>query len=171
MKNMKSYKFLIFALDLFPYKRLIYSGCFWLRLASSTFTNIIYLFSFPNIVSFKNSSKFILYYIGTGLLFFFPSLVFAETFAEVLGIAQSLIHGLFPIMTLLAVIYFLWGAIKYIKLSDQPEERSKGRDLMIHGIIAVFVMVSFWGLVDILINTFFSSPTDLLLDVTDVPQL
>ena len=32
--------------------------------------------------------------------------------------------------------------------------RNKGKNIMIYGIIGLFVMVSFWGIVNILINTF-----------------
>jgi len=105
-------------------------------------------------------------------LFLSPVFAFAtDDFAGVLQIGQDLIKGLFPILVTLAVIYFLWGVIKYIRLSDNPEERTKGRDLMIHGIIAIAVMVSLWGLVDILVDTFLGSPSDLLLKPEDVPQL
>ncbi|MBU0723180.1 pilin [Patescibacteria group bacterium] len=107
-------------------------------------------------------------------IFFLPSFVFAADpplFEDVLGNALGLVKNLFPILVALAVTYFLWGVIKYIRLSDNPEERIKGRDLMIHGIIAIFVMVSLWGLVGILVDTFFDSPDDLIIrNPDDVPQ-
>lgn len=53
-----------------------------------------------------------------------------------------------------AVVFFLYGIMKYISSADDEENRKKGRSIMIYGIIGLFVMVSFWGIVNILINTF-----------------
>lgn len=54
----------------------------------------------------------------------------------------------------LALLYFLWGIITYIKGGDNEKKHSEGRQMMIWGIIALFVMVSVWGLVSILTGTF-----------------
>ncbi len=54
----------------------------------------------------------------------------------------------------LALLYFLWGIVTYIRNLDNDTKRSEGRTMMIWGIIALFVMVSVWGLVGILTGTF-----------------
>ena len=54
----------------------------------------------------------------------------------------------------LAVVFFLYGILKYIARGDDEESQKKGKNIMIYGIIGLFVMVSFWGIVNILINTF-----------------
>lgn len=101
-----------------------------------------------------------------------PSISFAaaDTFAGALKIIQDLLSGLFPILIALAVVLFLWGILKYIRASDNPEERTDGRELMVYGIVAIFVMVSFWGLVNILVGTFFGSPSELMINGGEVPQ-
>lgn len=53
-----------------------------------------------------------------------------------------------------AVVFFLYGILKYIARGDDEESQKKGKNIMIYGIIGLFVMVSFWGIVNILINTF-----------------
>ena len=93
----------------------------------------------------------------------------AATFAEALGILQGLLNGLLPILIALAVAIFLWGVLKYIRASDNPDQRTEGRELMIYGIIAIFVMVSLWGLVSVIVDTFFD-PSDLTIGGGDVPQ-
>lgn len=59
-----------------------------------------------------------------------------------------------PLMFALAIVFFIYGVIGYIKNADNEAERTKGRDFMIWGIIALFVMVSVWGIVNLLRNTF-----------------
>ena len=54
----------------------------------------------------------------------------------------------------LAVVFFLYGILKYITAGDDEEKRTKMKNTMIYGIIGLFVMISFWGIVNILINTF-----------------
>jgi len=58
------------------------------------------------------------------------------------------------ILISLAVVFFLYGILKYITAGDDEEKRSKMKNVMIYGIIGLFVMISFWGIVNILINTF-----------------
>ena len=59
-----------------------------------------------------------------------------------------------PLLMSLAVVSFIWGVIQYVINSDDENKKSKGRDFMIWGILALTVMVSIWGLVAILGNTF-----------------
>jgi len=58
------------------------------------------------------------------------------------------------LLVALAVVFFLYGILKYITAGDDEEKRSKMKNVMIYGIIGLFVMLSFWGIVNILINTF-----------------
>ena len=58
------------------------------------------------------------------------------------------------ILISLAVVFFLYGILKYISRGDDEESQKKGKNIMIFGIIGLFVMISFWGIVNILINTF-----------------
>src|SRR3989339_836385 len=58
------------------------------------------------------------------------------------------------ILISLAVVFFLYGILKYISRGDDEESQKKGKNIMIFGIICLFVMISFWGIVNILINTF-----------------
>jgi hypothetical protein len=59
-----------------------------------------------------------------------------------------------PLLFILAVASFVWGVVQYVINSDEEAKKAKGRSFMIWGIIALAVMVSIWGLVGILRNTF-----------------
>jgi hypothetical protein len=52
-----------------------------------------------------------------------------------------------PILVTIALLYFFWGITKYIRAGGNSEELKSGRDVMIYGIIALFVMLAVWGLV------------------------
>ncbi len=67
-----------------------------------------------------------------------------------------------PLMWLimsLAVVYFLWSIAQVILHSDSMDQREELKKRATWGIVALFVMTSMWGLVNILVNTFQPSPT------------
>jgi hypothetical protein len=61
---------------------------------------------------------------------------------------------LVPVLFALAFIVFLWGAFSTFILGANSEEtKERGKNLMLWGLIGFFVMVSIWGLVNILTGT------------------
>jgi uncharacterized membrane protein len=59
-----------------------------------------------------------------------------------------------PFLFTLAVVGFIWGIIQFYLNPENEEKRKNGKTFMIWGIIALFVMVTMWGLVGVLTNTF-----------------
>ncbi|MFA5942285.1 MAG: hypothetical protein WC798_01280 [Candidatus Paceibacterota bacterium] len=109
--------------------------------------------------------------------FLAPSLVFADDFLGGPAIAGcdvyicwlgnlvlSIINlVLVPVLFAISFIVFLYGIAKsYIFSSGEPGEVAKGHKLILWGIIAFVVMISIWGLVNVVANTFglagFSAP-------------
>ena len=66
------------------------------------------------------------------------------------GVFQPLIYLSF----VAGLAYFLYGVLKYLRKSSDETEREEGRQMMLYGIIALFVMVSVWGLVGVVAGTF-----------------
>ncbi len=98
--------------------------------------------------------------LGAGALFASPFLAFAqETYGgqdnlfNILGVVSGLLNTLIPILITLAIVYFIWGVFKYATAKD-GDAQAEGRTVMISGVIALFVIVSIWGLVALLNNTF-----------------
>jgi len=88
-------------------------------------------------------------------LVFFPVISFAQTTIfslkdRVLGWVNQLI----PIAFALALLLFFYGLAKFILNAGSSEEKSEGRNLMVWGIIAFFVMASLGGFVLFLQSTF-----------------
>lgn len=69
--------------------------------------------------------------------------------------------GLIPSLLIIAVITFMAGVVKYVGAGDNEEKRQAGRQVMIYGMITLFVMVSLWGFVNILTTTFFGEEKGL----------
>ncbi len=74
---------------------------------------------------------------------------------DVLCYATSIINNsIIPLIFAGATVMFVWGVINFFILNaEQQEQRAKGKQFMIWGIVALAVMLSVWGLVGILGNT------------------
>mgnify|MGYP003423815579 CR=1 FL=1 len=66
----------------------------------------------------------------------------------------TLVTAIVPFLLSLAVAAFVWGIIQYYLNPDNEEKRKKGKSFIIGGLIALFVMISMWGLVQVLTDTF-----------------
>lgn len=82
---------------------------------------------------------------------------FVEKFTEV--IIEPLILLLFA----LALLLFLWGIVVFIAKMDSEDERKKGARHMIWGLVGMFVMLSVYGIVNLIGNTLYqgSPPEEL----------
>jgi hypothetical protein len=106
----------------------------------------------------------------SALAFAAPLLVAAQPRVDSVQDAGSFITNLItnvavPVIFALAFIVFIWGIFLYFIAGGHDEERrGKGKQLMLYGIIGFFVMVSVWGLVNILVGSVDlnnDGPTDL----------
>ncbi len=71
-----------------------------------------------------------------------PNLGNVKTLASSIG---DIIEILIPIVFALALLFFFWGLAKY--LLGGAEDKDQAKNLMIWGIVALFVMAAVWGLV------------------------
>lgn len=76
-----------------------------------------------------------------------------KTALQLLKEVTGVINSLVPIVIGLGILVFLWGILRYV-LSKSDGGKGEGRTFMLWGIIALFVMVSIWGLVNILQSSF-----------------
>ena len=89
-------------------------------------------------------------------LLLLPVVAFAQddTIEGFVGTIIELINNvLVPLVFAIAFIVFIWGIFQYFIASGE-EGKSAGRSLMIWGLVAFFVMIAVWGLVNLLVNTF-----------------
>lgn len=76
------------------------------------------------------------------------------TLGDIFGWATCLLsNAIVPLLFSAALAIFIFGVVKFIGNSDS-KEKGKGRDFMIWGVVGLFVMISVWGLVNVLNVTF-----------------
>lgn len=87
-------------------------------------------------------------------ILFIANNTFAVTFSE---LALNLSNGLISTITKLsfgfAVIFFLWGVFIFVMNASDKGKREEGKKKIFFGIIAIFVMVSVWGIIKTINNT------------------
>lgn len=77
----------------------------------------------------------------------------SPTALSLLGVISSIFGVIIPILVTLAVIYVIWNVIKYTTADDDTAQDTARKGIL-NGIIALFVIVSIWGLVAIINRTF-----------------
>lgn len=93
-----------------------------------------------------------------------PFIAFAATqpdegLSGILLTISNLFSEAVPVLVGLGVVYFIWGVVQYF-IADNEEAKTTGKDRIIYGIIGLAIIISLWGLVNILTETFFSSVTN-----------
>lgn len=73
---------------------------------------------------------------------------------DLFTLTESIMKRLVPIFIAAAVVILLYAIVTYITAGEDEEKRGKAKTLMLYGIIGLFVMVSIWGLVNMLSGTF-----------------
>lgn len=90
-----------------------------------------------------------------------PPPIPASVLAVIGKISTTILNPIIVLMFAVALAYFAWGVVQYIWQPDNEEERSKGRTRMLWGIVGMFIMVSVYGILNLIINTFGIDPTIL----------
>src|SRR6185369_11109644 len=83
---------------------------------------------------------------------FLPLLASAATLLDTLALANTFLNAAIGLFITLAIVIFFWGLIKY--LIEVGEKKAEGLQIMFYGVVAIFVMVSIWGIIRLLQSTF-----------------
>jgi len=107
--------------------------------------------------------------IATSLIFV-PVIASAQTWVNFLTRFMQLLNMVLPMIIAFTIVFFFWGVVKFIQ-ADESTQKSEAKGLLVYGIVAIFVMVSIWGLVNFLLYTVFENPfADTTIVSTDIPQ-
>src|SRR3989344_9385463 len=91
------------------------------------------------------------------VLTFMPSLAFAQQLTDVNSIATkatnigNLVIGL---AISIAVLWIIINVVRYLIATNDPAKRKEGGMGILFGVVGLFVILSIWGLVAILRNSF-----------------
>lgn len=81
-----------------------------------------------------------------------PDVTVIKPYAD--SITYAINYIIVPVLMAVAFIVFLWGVYKYYILSaDNEAERVKGHQFVLWGVIGFVVILSIWGLVNIVAGT------------------
>lgn len=75
------------------------------------------------------------------------------TFSGLLTHIVAILNVVVPFLVALAVFVIMWGVFGYIRHSAEEEKRAEAKMFVVWGVVGVFIMVSIWGFINILVNT------------------
>src|ERR1035437_8635376 len=70
------------------------------------------------------------------------------------SVNKVIINPLIMFLFALAVVYFLFGLANYLLSPDNEEIRKSSKSHMLWGIIGMFIMISVFGIMTLILNTF-----------------
>ncbi|MEN9921258.1 MAG: hypothetical protein RLZZ517_236 [Candidatus Parcubacteria bacterium] len=75
------------------------------------------------------------------------------TFFSLFNKAIGVVNSAIMVIIGLALVGFFWGIVKLLFSRDNEVAKKEGREFMMYGVLTLFVMTSFWGLVNLLNGT------------------
>lgn len=76
---------------------------------------------------------------------------YAQSLQSYLCEAYTLVgRYLIPLLTLAATGWFMWNVVMFIKNANNDKLRGEYKNAMMWGLLALFVMVSVWGIIAIM---------------------
>ncbi|MDO8569177.1 MAG: hypothetical protein Q7R89_00065 [bacterium] len=79
-----------------------------------------------------------------------PTLVFAQSLGNLETLVRSvgrLVDLSLPIVVGIALLAFFWGLVQFILSQGDESKKTDAKKVMLWGVIALFVMITVWGLV------------------------
>jgi hypothetical protein len=84
---------------------------------------------------------------------------------------NNILNVALPLIIAAAVVWFVWSMFQ-VFLAGDDDKQAKAKTNALWGIVAIFVMISVWGLVNILVRTFGlenSAPQNITNPLQQVP--
>ena len=96
------------------------------------------------------------YFLTIFTILLVPAVALAEItdFRSFVGKILDILGLLIPIIFGLALIFFFWGVAMFIFSAGDEKKREEGKYTLMWGIIILFIMISIWGIIKVLLNTF-----------------
>lgn len=122
--------------------------------------------------------KKLLVRMGTGLSFFTPAIALAQ-FGEVdtfiKNVSNFINNVLIPLVFAIALLAFIYGAFKYfiatgLTSGDGADSRKEGTQLMLYSVIGFVLMVSIFGIVNLIANGLGFSDDQNIENIPNVPS-
>lgn len=73
-----------------------------------------------------------------------------QNFGDLVRVLVGLINMVIPVLASVAVVVFLYGGVRFITRSGDAEGKNKDKQTLWWGIVALFVLTSIWGILQLL---------------------
>ncbi len=115
--------------------------------------------------------------ILASLTAFLPMVVFAapqQNFGQIGDFVKTIMefinNTLIPLVFALALLMFIWGMFKFFIMGGSDEgSQEQGKSLMLYAIAGFVLMVSIWGIVNMIANGFGFTGNDTIQNIPNVP--
>ena len=100
----------------------------------------------------------VLVYVWTAVLLLFPNVSLAQptTYSLLVGEIINIVSILIPLIFAVVFLYLVWKIIDaWILNAGDEAKRSEGKQYALTAILMLVLMVSTWGIIRLLKNTFF----------------
>lgn len=74
-----------------------------------------------------------------------------DTFVD--KIVSNIVNPLIGLIFAGALIYFMYGVVEFVLNRDKDEKRTEGKQHMIWGVVGMAIMVSAFGIINLLMST------------------
>ena len=88
-----------------------------------------------------------------GFVLLAPLITHSAQLHDLINDAHDILRALVPFLIGIGLVIFLFGVLRYIAKGGSESDRANARQLMLWGIIILFVMTSVWGLVNVIVTT------------------
>ena len=72
----------------------------------------------------------------------------------IINLFTDIAASLIPFMAAIAFLVFVWGVARFIRSAGSESELKDSKNLLIWGIIGLFVLVTIWGIITFLRGEF-----------------
>ena len=87
------------------------------------------------------------------LLAFADAIPVTQDVTGILGTIGNILGILMPILITLAAVWFVYNVIMYMISGDEAKKK-EAKSGVIQGLIGLFVIIAFWGILSIIMKTF-----------------
>ena len=101
---------------------------------------------------------------------FSAKVAYADFDTFLANVNAEIIQPLIGLLFALAVVYFLFGVFKFMNNQASGEEKTSGKSHMLWGIIGITIMMSVWGILNLVIDTFDIEGVDPERGGVDLPD-
>lgn len=72
------------------------------------------------------------------------------TLSQLVGKIIGIINLVIPVLISVALVFFIIGLVRYIYESADAHGHTEGKNLIVWGLVAMFILVSVWGILSVM---------------------